>query len=313
MGRKAKPWSYSVGKRPNTVRVFERPGRRGLYVRTWDPSAREGRGVWRKRALGHSDRERAEVYADEMNAKLKRGEKQAERVTLARLFAMYERYRTPRKSDTEQQADGRRIEMWTRFLGAEKDPLAIRKHEWESFQDLRGSGAIDGRGNPVADLEKRKAVRTRAVEADLKWLRWALNWARDWRLENESYLLRENPVRGFEIPTEKNPRRPVASTDRYEAIRKKTDEVAMEIRWEGRRETRRSYLSEMFDIVHGTGRRITPCVNCGTTTSGSSGRRRPRTERSNGRARPTRKARRGLRRLMRVPVPRSTGDSRIGP
>ncbi len=50
--------------------------------------------------------------------------------------------------------------------------------------------------------------------------------------------------------------RPVASTDRYEAIRKISDLHQMEIRWNGKREKQRSYLSELLDIVNGTGRRI---------------------------------------------------------
>ena len=68
--------------------------------------------------------------------------------------------------------------------------------------------------------------------------------------------MRENPVRGFDIPTEKNPRRPVASQDRYEAVRSATDQIMMEIRWNGKREKQRSYLSEVFDIADGTGRRL---------------------------------------------------------
>lgn len=35
-----------------------------------------------------------------------------------------------------------------------------------------------------------------------------------------------------------------------------SDEVMMEIRWNGKRERRRSYLSELLDIAAGTGRRI---------------------------------------------------------
>jgi hypothetical protein len=39
-------------------------------------------------------------------------------------------------------------------------------------------------------------------------------------------------------------------------IRFVSDDVPMEIRWNGKREERRSYLSELLDIVNGTGRRI---------------------------------------------------------
>ena len=68
--------------------------------------------------------------------------------------------------------------------------------------------------------------------------------------------MRENPVRGYDIPTEKNPRRPTATEDRYQATRAKTDQVTMEVRWQGKSKTVRSFLSEILDIVSGTGRRL---------------------------------------------------------
>ncbi len=68
--------------------------------------------------------------------------------------------------------------------------------------------------------------------------------------------MRANPVRRYDIPTELNPMRPVASQDRYEATRAVSDEINMEMRVNGRREGQRSYLSELLDIINGTGRRI---------------------------------------------------------
>lgn len=62
-------------------------------------------------------------------------------------------------------------------------------------------------------------------------------------------------MRGFEIVSEANPRRPVVTTDRYEALRAVSDRVVMEIRWGGA-ERQRSYLSELLDLAQGTGRRI---------------------------------------------------------
>ena len=63
-------------------------------------------------------------------------------------------------------------------------------------------------------------------------------------------------MRGFDIPIEKNPMRPVATEDRYEAIRAVTDEHTMEIRWNSRRTPVRSYLSELLDLANDTGRRL---------------------------------------------------------
>jgi integrase len=96
----------------------------------------------------------------------------------------------------------------------------------------------------------------RAVEADLKWLRWVSNWGTRWRDQAGRYLLRENAVRGYEIPAEKNPRRPIATQDRYEAIRAVSDLVTMGVHWNGQRNRQRSYLSELLAIANGTARRI---------------------------------------------------------
>lgn len=63
-------------------------------------------------------------------------------------------------------------------------------------------------------------------------------------------------ARAARLPEEKNPRRPVATQDRYEAIRRVSDRVAMEVRVDGTRRPMRSYFAEILDLVNGTGRRI---------------------------------------------------------
>src|SRR6185436_12186169 len=110
-------------------------------------------------------------------------------------------------------------------------------------------------GRSVLEADRRP-VRSRSVQVDMVWLKAVLNWATTWQDERGRYLLRENPVRGYAIPAEKNIRRPVASQDRYEALRAVSDQVQMETRWDGHRREHRSYLSELLDIVNGTGRRI---------------------------------------------------------
>jgi hypothetical protein len=250
-------WKYSVGERPYTVTVYERRSGGNLYVRVWDGSLRSGRGGWRKRSLGHRDRERAKAYAHEQHAKLRQGDEEirAGLVTLARLLALYRAHHTPRKARSGQAEDRRRIELWTRSLGAGKDPHRITLAEWEAFQDARRSGAIDARGRSVAEGDRRP-VRTRAVEGDLQWLKWVLAWGTKWRDREGRYLMRENAVRGYEIPTEKNPRRPVATQDRYEAVQAVSDRVMMDVRCGDRPELRQSYLSELLEIANGTGRRL---------------------------------------------------------
>lgn len=260
--RRRKRWEYAVGSRGNRVVVYERKPGGPLYVRVYDPIQELGKGGMRRVSLGHRDKERAMTYAAKQNAELREGltaQALLERVTLAHLFAAYQEYRTPRKKSAQSRADDhRRAEMWIQFLGARKDPHRITLHEWETFIDARSTGEIDARGRLVPDGKKRRPPRTRAVEADLQWLRWVLNWGARWREDDGRYLLRENAVRGYPIPVEQNPRRPVASHDRYEALRAVSDQVLMWQRVGGKRVAARSYLSELLDIVNSTGRRISP-------------------------------------------------------
>jgi hypothetical protein len=245
-------WKFVAGSRPNTVTVFEREAGGTLYARVWLGNARRFHRV----SLKHSDKARAKRYATEEAAKLQAGQSDiAEgRLTLSRLFALYEQHRTPRKSAAHQDEDRRRFELFTRFLG-NIDPHRLTLHQWESFIDLRASGAIDPRGNAVPEKDRRPR-RARAVEIDLRWLKAVLNWANKWKVESGRYLMRENPARGYEMPIEKNPRRPVATRDRFEALRAISDTHTMKVGGRGSTLRTRSYLSELLDIADGTGRRI---------------------------------------------------------
>ena len=192
MPRSRKRWSFSAGGRGSTVAVYERQPGGPLYARAWDRHAGGGKGGWRRVSLGHSDRELARRYALGEAARLRDGtaEMAAGRVTLARVFALYQEHRTPRKARGEQKADKRRAELFVRFLGAEKDPLKITLNEWEALADARREGAIDARGVDVP-VPSRRTVRERTVQADLVWLKLVLNWGTRWRDYEGRYLLRE--------------------------------------------------------------------------------------------------------------------------
>ena len=252
-----KRWSYSAGERPYTVIVEEREIGGVLRARAWDPTKRGGRGNWVRRSLKHRDREAAKSYALEQAAKLRQGSAEitAGVVKLGQVIDLYLLHRSPRKGETEREADKRRAEMWKRFLGADTDPYTISLASWERFIDLRLSGAINSRAKPLQP-DDRRVRRTASVGRDLQWLGWVLGWASKWRTPQGHYLMRENPVRGYHVPTELNPRRPTATEDRYQATRAKTGEVTMKSCGPGGPNLVRSYLSEILDIVSGTGRRL---------------------------------------------------------
>jgi integrase len=69
-------------------------------------------------------------------------------------------------------------------------------------------------------------------------------------------LLRENVARGYVIPRERNPRRPIMTADRYEALLAVADQVTFEIVRCGERLQVRSYLPELLVLANETGRRL---------------------------------------------------------
>ena len=252
-----KSWKFTAGTRGEAVTVFERVPGGVLYARTWDPSLRGGRGWYRKVSLGYRDQAEAKRYALEQAARLRqdRSDLLTGRVTLARVFAAYLAHRSPQKTEREQRDDQRRSEMWSRVLGGTKDPHRINRRELDGLITQRSRGELSPQGECVPE-DKRRPVRARTVERDIDWLHAVCNWALSWRESDDRPLLRENPLRGFAPPSERSPRRPVASTDRYEAIRAVSDRVLMECRWSMPCTVQRSYLSELLDLAHHTGRRI---------------------------------------------------------
>ncbi len=252
MGQRRRTWSFSAGQRPYTVGVCEFYAGSRLYIRVWDPIRRD----YRYRSLGHKNRKRAVILAHRAAERLRRGKQDIleERLTLERLFRRYRRHRTPRKEGPSQKNDLRAMAMWTRVLGKNRDPNTISDGDLEHFVDRRLSGEIDARGNPVP-LDERRPVSIRTAESDCRWLSAVCRWGTRWKVGQE-FLLQSNPLGGFAFPRELNPRRPIASRDRFERLRAVSNRVEMEVRWGPRRARMRSYLSELLDIAAGTGRRI---------------------------------------------------------
>lgn len=219
--------------------VFERKVSGHLYGRIWSPSG----GCYRVKCLGHADRAQGVAWAADQHAKLVRGEEAlgSGRVTLALTCERYLEHHTPTKCATSQADDRRRVELWCRVLGPDKDPLATSSAEWSAFIHDRTSGAIDARGCAV-ELKARRVVRTRTVSADLEFLQLLLAWGTKWR-EGDRYLLRENVTRGYRVPVERNPRRPVATVERYQALRAKCDQV-------------HPFLGPILDLADCTGHRL---------------------------------------------------------
>lgn len=143
-----------------------------------------------------------------------------------------------------------RADYWKAVLGAHTDPATITHDDIERVNGKRKAGLLDAHGHPVPKVNARPVSDT-SVAADLALLRAACRWA-----VHKKRLLKVNPLDGFELPEEKNPRRAFATADRFEATLAVADKVFMELRGPGYKAKVTSYLPDLLVIAYGTGRRI---------------------------------------------------------
>jgi integrase len=96
--------------------------------------------------------------------------------------------------------------------------------------------------------EKGRSVGDRTIGADLEILLRGLRWAVRERKMNGERLLKENPLVGVRLPSEKNPRRPVMRHDEYLKLLKVAHRV-------------HPLLRLALIVAEGTGRRLSAWRN----------------------------------------------------
>ena len=227
--------SYSAGEwGRNRVRVFPDP-KTGLIQIEWREEGRR-----RSRSLGHRDWDRAKGQADEVAAGRASAnladEAQAEPtpLTLDTLFDIYGDEVTPTKRERSQRYDETAMKMFLGFFGEHRVLATLSQRDWDRFIRERRSGKVGPTGRPVSD---------RTIERDLRFLLAVLNWAAKSRDEQGHLLLESNPLRGLELPKEKNPTRVLLTHSEYEALL----EVSVCMDWRFR---------VALVIAHETGHRI---------------------------------------------------------
>lgn len=228
--------SYSAGEHGSTVRIYRRTPDGPFHYEI--PSSGERKvirtGSGAKITSGPEARAWCHRAAEDLEAGLE--QIAAGQMAIGPMFDLYLTNQTPRKrTKGERDADHRRAAMWKRRLGANRLPSEIRRYDWEGFIEDRGNGVICAHNRREEHGEGRQRcpgpaeTSPRTVQADLFWLHAVFNWSRDWALPDGGYVLRENPIRGLKtgityvaglLDASPEPRRPVASTDRYEAVMK---------------------------------------------------------------------------------------------
>ena len=157
-----------------------------------------------------------------------------EKLTLQTLFDMY--VGSPAfaaKKPTTQRDDRTKLKLIVDCLGTKRDVRALSESDFERYKQARLGGAIGPNGT----------VGATTVRSELVALRTMLNWAIRQRNGCGKPLLEYSPLRGFKLPVEKNPRRPVETYERFLKIM----EVAGEIDWR---------MPAALSLAEATGQRV---------------------------------------------------------
>jgi integrase len=199
-----KCWSRTVGaRRGNRVRVYERQPDGNLYAAVYDPERR----AYNQASLGHRDKERALRDAAELVRLREIGEDPTTGpLTLGTLVARYLAESTTTrdgslKTENYRKGCARYGAYLIEFFGANTPVRELTASRMMEYARARRSGKISGR-----------PVNATAVQQDIKLLKSMMTWA-TMVLDSGCPLLDRNPLLGFSVPREPNPRRPVIDAE----------------------------------------------------------------------------------------------------
>lgn len=204
-------------------------------------------------SLGTSDRAVAERCGKDLLAAILRDEQIA--TGALPLGELWRRYSTECVAHLDNHpitklGDEGKAAVLIGFFGTDCDVHTLTEKDQAAYSEQRLAGGIQ-----CSEKRKTEAVRPRSVEADLKLLHAMLQWACTVRSRNGARLLDSNPLAGIKRVREKNPRRPVATFDRFEKTREAIQALASEAEADAER---RKWLRLELALVlaEATGRRI---------------------------------------------------------
>ena len=222
--KKAKSaWSRTITESGVKVRLYRRRPDGVIYR-----EIRLGNGAKDRKSLKTSDPDEAETQAKEFAkelALLRLTGADPRRLTLAHVFAAYFARRGPELTDSWRKAAETRRSLFQVCWGKDTVVVDISQTDVDRFARLRRTGTLTSLGKGKGRGDRRPVnVRAGTVDGDLRWLSSVFNWARKHK-DGGRRLLPENPLHDVHWAKEENPRRPVASHDRFQHTMRHVDSV----------------------------------------------------------------------------------------
>lgn len=206
-------WARSLGERGIRVRLFQRRKAGVFYREVWRAGAGKDR-----RSLETTDRREAERRGRLLLAALLQQDETPAEGPVSLQYVL-DRYRREcpdyldNKPHSKLEMEGRTAVL-IGYFGADRDVRTLSAIDVQNFTRKRFDGGIIRSTGTVTD-----PVRARTVHADLSFWSTVLRWASTADIGGGRRLLRTHPLLGIRFPREKNPRRPVATWERFEATR----------------------------------------------------------------------------------------------
>ena len=200
------------------------------------------------------DRSEAERLAKELLGAMLRDEEISATDVLT-LGALWSRYKSEcvaflnNTKRSQKDAEGH-AKILIGFFGEDCDVRGLTEQDQLAFTKKRLAGGIK-----YGEKSKTERVRTRSVEVDLQLLQTMLRWAVTVRSRSGRRLLEHSPLAGVRRPREKNPKRPLATWERYQTTRKAIQDFAGKAKSDAQR---RQWLKlELaLTLAEATGRRL---------------------------------------------------------
>lgn len=217
-------WTCSLGERGMRVRLFQKRKNGSFYREVHQPG--EGRD---QQPLGTREKERAERLGRELLANLLTGNsvKPTGLLTLGEVWTRFRKesvaYLDNKKRSRQDEA--LRAKILLGYFGSSFDVRRLSAREVADFTKARRVGGITYGKNKDGQDRKTKLVRQTSVHADLSLLRRMLRWAGSQRQPDGQRWLDFNPLDGLRFDRERNPRRAVASVERFDSSRKAIQEM----------------------------------------------------------------------------------------
>ena len=222
-------WTRSFGDRGLRIRLFQKRKGGTFYRFVW----RSGRGA-NEKCLHTTDRTEAEHLVRQLLARATLQE--PERVSLGPLTlgVLLERYCTEcatflARTEQGQREVRTRVKVLVKYFTPDCDVTDLTAVDVTAYTRWRVQGKIEYGRHPVSGAPLRtRSVRIRSAESDMKVLYAALRWATTVRVGKGKRLLDFHPLQGIRRPREPNPKRPVATWERYQQTRLATQQLVVQ-------------------------------------------------------------------------------------